>query len=115
MVGIDDPAPHLATAVYLGYDQVRPMGRNEIGGVAALPVFVDYARTAFEAYPPDDFQAPEGITFVTVDKATGRPTSASGQGVVTLPFYTGTEPGAATEESKADEEVRQGEDLLRMF
>lgn len=107
--------PHLATAVYLGYDQVRPMGRNETGGVAALPVFVDYARSAFEAYPPDDFPVPEGISFVTVDKASGRPSSGSGQGVVTLPFYTGTEPGGEGEANSPDEEAQRGEDLLKLF
>ena len=73
--------PHLVTATYLGYDQLQSMGKGEGGSGAALPAYLHYARTALEAYPPDDFMKPEtGIVDVVIHEN------------LTLPFYEGTEP-----------------------
>ena len=107
--------PYLATGVFVGYDQVKPMGRLETGGNAALPIFVDYARSALEAYPADDFTAPPGITFVTVDKATGQKASGESSATVTLPFYTGTEPGSGSAREQTQETIKRGEDLLKQL
>ncbi len=107
--------PYLVTSVYVGYDRVKPMGRQETGGHVALPVFVDYARTALEAYPPDDFPVPPGITFMRVDGRTGTAAGPESTKVLNLPFYAGTEPGRYTEESRAAEAIKRGEDLLKQF
>lgn len=53
--------PHLVTGVYVGYDQVQPLGRQEQGGRTALPIFVDYRQQVEAQYPPDDFVMPPGI------------------------------------------------------
>ncbi|MEG1610955.1 MAG: penicillin-binding transpeptidase domain-containing protein, partial [Bilophila sp.] len=79
--------PYLVTGVYIGYDQLKPMGRDGSGSSAALPIFVEYAKTVFEAYPPDDFPVPEGITFADVDASTGRLASAGSGVTLRLPFY----------------------------
>ena len=103
--------PYLVTGVYVGYDQVKSMGRGGSGSGAALPIFVDYAKTAFEAYPPDDFEVPEGVTFATVDPSSGR-MSESG---LRLPFYAGTEPGSGTSEEAVSGVNAHGEDLLKQM
>lgn len=107
--------PSLVTAVYVGYDQVKPMGRQETGGHVALPIFVDYAKIALEAYPPDDFPVPPGITFARVDGQTGAPAGPDSTKILTLPFYAGTEPGRETEESRSAEAAKRGEDLLKQL
>lgn len=107
--------PYLATGVYVGYDQVRPMGRDGSGSSAALPIFVNYAREAFSAYPPDDFEAPEGISFARVDAASGYLAGPGSARALTLPFYTGSQPGpgdGATPDAAAAE---RGEDLLKQL
>lgn len=104
--------PYLVTGVYIGYDQVKPMGREGSGSSAALPLFVAYAKTAFEAYPPDDFPVPEGITFAQVDPQSGY---LAGGGGLRLPFYQGSEPGLATSEDMASDVNRRGEDLLKQL
>lgn len=53
--------PYLVTGVYMGYDQLQPLGRLEAGGRTATPVFVDYRKEVEDQYPPDDFIMPEGI------------------------------------------------------
>ncbi|MCQ2444821.1 MAG: hypothetical protein MJ061_04960 [Mailhella sp.] len=101
--------PHLVTATYVGYDQVQPMGRGEGGGQAALPAYVHYAKEGLKAYPPDDFEKPDGIVMASA-------------GGATMPFAAGTEPGRgssldAMDGGPADPEAalqaKQGEDLLR--
>ncbi len=53
--------PHLVTGVYMGYDQLRSLGRRETGGSTALPAFVSYRKKVEYMYPPDDFVMPSGI------------------------------------------------------
>ncbi len=59
--------PYLLTGVYLGFDQVQPMGKGETGGTAALPAFVDYRMAVEPYYPTEDFVAPPGIVWASVD------------------------------------------------
>ncbi|MCH5277132.1 MAG: PBP1A family penicillin-binding protein [Desulfovibrionaceae bacterium] len=96
--------PYLVTGTYIGYDQVQPMGRGETGSGAALPVYVEYARNALEAYPPDDFTAPEDIVFATVDG-------------LSLPFIPGTQPGTGygMDAMGGAPEAEHGEDLLKQL
>ncbi|GAA0316544.1 penicillin-binding protein 1A [Psychrobacter aestuarii] len=43
--------PTNATVVWMGFDQPTTMGRHEYGGVAALPVWIDFMRTALKGVP----------------------------------------------------------------
>ncbi len=98
--------PHLVTGTYIGYDIVEPMGRGETGSNAALPTYIYYAKTALEAYPPDDFAAPTDIVFAPVDNEI-------------MPFMPGTEPGTGYGMDALDHAPDQApdaaEDLLRQL
>jgi len=59
--------PCLTTAVYVGFDQLAPLGRLEAGGRTAAPIFNYYRSVIEDRYPADDFTAPEGIVFATVE------------------------------------------------
>ncbi len=56
--------PYLCTGVYVGYDHMDSLGRQEQGGRTAAPIFRAYREKADEAYrdAPQDFTMPEGIT-----------------------------------------------------
>lgn len=43
--------PTQVSVVWLGFDQPDTLGRGEYGGVAALPVWVDYMRSALKSVP----------------------------------------------------------------
>ena len=88
------------------------MGRSGSGSSLALPIFVEYAKTALNAYPPDDFDVPDGITFANVDPSSGHLVSGGG---LRLPFYTGTEPGSSTSEEAISGVNTRGEDLLKQM
>jgi len=103
--------PSLVTSVFVGYDIPKPMGRSEVGGVVALPIFVDYAKIAFNEYPKSDFIVPAGVSFARVNNA-GHLASASDEGrTYLLPFYIGTQP---SKESSFDS-PKGGNDLLKQL
>jgi penicillin-binding protein 1A len=39
-------SPSITCGVWMGYDEKRPLGENETGGVAALPIWMDFMRAA---------------------------------------------------------------------
>ncbi|WP_300925400.1 penicillin-binding protein 1A [uncultured Desulfovibrio sp.] len=53
--------PYLVTGVYVGYDQLQPLGRLEQGGRTAAPIFRYYRSVVEELYEPEDFTMPDGI------------------------------------------------------
>ncbi|GHU94026.1 penicillin-binding protein [Deltaproteobacteria bacterium] len=53
--------PYLVTGVYVGYDQLQSLGRQEQGGRTAAPVFRNYRAKVEDLYAAQDFVMPEGI------------------------------------------------------
>ena len=60
----------VATA-WVGFDQNKPLGRREVGGVAALPIWIDFMRSALEGKPENSLKRPEGIVTLRIDPRTG--------------------------------------------
>ena len=50
-----------AAVVWIGYDQPRKLGDRETGGGLALPVWIDYMRTALKGTPVEEPAPPEGV------------------------------------------------------
>jgi penicillin-binding protein 1A len=86
-------SPQTVAGVWVGYDQARPLGRNEAGSRAASPIFIDYMREALANEPKRDFEVPtSGIVFARIDPKTGL-VARSGDGVAVFqPFREGTAP-----------------------
>jgi penicillin-binding protein 1A len=85
-------SPDLVVGVFVGFDQPRPMGRGQTGGVVAAPIFTEFMKVALADAPPKEFQAPPGIEFIPVHRRTGLRAEAGGQGVILEAFKPGTEP-----------------------
>ena len=60
----------VATA-WLGFDQNLELGKNEFGGAAALPMWIDFMRVALADSPDRPRPVPEGIANVRIDPRTG--------------------------------------------
>ena len=43
----------IVTSVWTGFDSHQPLGRNEVGGKAALPIWINYMRTALQNVPDE--------------------------------------------------------------
>ena len=105
--------PHLVSSIYLGYDQPRPMGKLETGGLAAAPIYGAYAVKALESYPPDDFAMPSGIHMVSVRERAAAFGKDGADRSFTLPFMEGTGPDATA--SGGPEATKPAEDLLKQI
>ena len=53
--------PSIVTAVYIGFDKPKSMGRAGYGGTIAVPVWVDYMRFALKGTDNKGMKAPDGI------------------------------------------------------
>ncbi len=62
----------IATGVWVGYDQEKTLGRGEVGGRSALPIWTEYMKKAHKDLPKEDFKVPTGITFTNIDLDTGK-------------------------------------------
>ncbi len=60
----------VATA-WVGFDQDKPLGKREVGGTAALPIWMDYMKIALEGREENTLQSPEGIVIMRIDPKTG--------------------------------------------
>ncbi len=78
--------------MWIGYDSERSLGRNQTGGRIAAPVFKDYMQAALGKAPIVDFPIPQGITFVSIDRDTGRAASPDGTASFLEAFKLGSEP-----------------------
>ncbi|MGL1863968.1 MAG: PBP1A family penicillin-binding protein [Pseudodesulfovibrio sp.] len=85
-------SPYLMTGVYVGFDELKPMGKWETGSRAASPIWVGYRKAVEEDYPYEDFTQPPGIVMVRVDGTSGKLASPSSKKEFFLPFKAGTEP-----------------------
>ncbi len=85
-------SPQIATGAWIGYDQVRTLGKNETGARAALPMWIEYMRAALEPYPPVDFSQPEGVVVVRIDKKSGLLAASDASETLFQPFRDGTQP-----------------------
>ena len=53
--------PDVVTAVYIGFDKPKSMGRAGYGGTIAVPVWVDYMRFALKGGQGKGMKVPEGV------------------------------------------------------
>jgi penicillin-binding protein 1A len=92
-VGFD---PNVTVGVWIGNDEKKPIGYNETGTTAALPMWMDFMKVYIELYGdranPPQFESPGNIVFMPVDRATGEPAGADGAAVVNEAFISGTQP-----------------------
>lgn len=56
---------------WVGFDQPQPLGRGEVGGRAALPMWIDFMRVALEAQPEQWPERPAGLVSVRINPRNG--------------------------------------------
>ena len=71
--------PELVSSVWVGFDNMRTLGKEETGSKAAAPIWVSFMKKALSEISPFDaksgekrpFQVPDGIVTAVIDPATG--------------------------------------------
>jgi penicillin-binding protein 1A len=92
-VGFD---PNITVGVWIGHDEKKPIGGNETGTTAALPMWMDFMKAYLDLYAdrekPPTFEPPGNIVFMPVDRLTGEPVTADTVAAVNEAFISGTQP-----------------------
>jgi len=70
--------PEFTCVVWLGYADNRPLGEGKdrdgltfTGGTQAAPIWTEFMKAACDGLPVRDFDVPENIEFVEIDRRTG--------------------------------------------
>jgi penicillin-binding protein 1A len=63
--------PELVTGVWVGKDKDEPLGRNETGSRAAIPIWLQYMQEALANRPKINFPVPANIQFLKVQSKSG--------------------------------------------
>ena len=82
--------PELLTVVWVGMDDNQPVGLS--GTQAALPIWTSFMTRALAGRANVTFSAPDGISFVDIDRDTGKIAAPGCPRVFNEAFLTGTEP-----------------------
>jgi penicillin-binding protein 1A len=67
---------HMVAITWLGFDNVDPLGRGEVGGTAALPAWIDFMRVALNGIKEKVPEMPPGMVTMKIDVDTGQPVGA---------------------------------------
>ncbi len=68
--------PSLVAVAWVGFDKPASLGPQETGAQAALPIWMDYMRTALKDVPESEAIMPPGLEMVAIDPKTGQPSTA---------------------------------------
>jgi penicillin-binding protein 1A len=68
---------HLVTTTWVGFDNNQKLGRGEYGGVAALPIWINFMEVALDGVPENLSAQPDGVITVRIDPETGERASPS--------------------------------------
>jgi len=82
--------PELLAVVWVGFDDNTPLGLS--GTQAAVPIWASFMMKALAGHPNVPFEAPEGVSFVEIDRDTGKLATPTCPRVTTESFLAGTEP-----------------------
>lgn len=90
----------LVAVAWMGFDQPKTLGRNETGGSAALPIWIDYMAVALKNVPEEPFNPPAGVMVMQIDPQTG--VRSSGGGISEYFYQEFPAPDHAAESSGAE-------------
>jgi penicillin-binding protein 1A len=103
--------PKVVAVAWIGFDTPAPLGANETGGLAALPIWMTYAGRVLKGVPEEAFEPPPGVVTADINPVTGF-RETDGRSKTVEFFYQETLPGIGEagamgrDAAKPPEEVR---------
>ena len=92
--------PNISTGVWVGFDKEKTIGKSEVGGKSALPIWLDYMKDAHSNLPILTFPVPPGVKIVKIDVESGKLANSASARVIDQAFIEGTEPTSAASRSE---------------
>lgn len=84
--------PQLMSLSWVGYDQAKPLGKNETGSRAAAPAWVTFMQQALEDMPARHFAIPDTMEFYPIDPKSGLLVPEKNPDAMVEMFKPGTAP-----------------------
>ena len=84
--------PDLVAAVWVGFDDMRQLGRGEQGARVALPIWVGFMTQALKNQPPRPFVQPPGVVTSRIDPKSGLLAAPGAPSGIDEYFLEGTAP-----------------------
>lgn len=85
-------SPSVTAGVWVGQDTSESLGNLETGARTALPIWMDFMKTALSKHTYQYFDIPDDVVQVAVDPTTGLPVDKDNPSAVLALFKKGTEP-----------------------
>ncbi len=80
--------PTLVASVWVGFDQLRPLGEGEEGSRTAVPIWTDFMAKALRGVPDRLWPVPGGLVQVRISPVTGEIASADDPDAIFETFMT---------------------------
>jgi penicillin-binding protein 1A len=84
--------PDLVAAVYVGFDDPKPLGSHETGASVAVPIFKQFMSEAMKSKPAVPFRVPPGLRMVRINPATGALAAMGDKEAIWEAYIPDTEP-----------------------
>jgi penicillin-binding protein 1A len=102
--------PTLVGISWIGFDTPKPLGKGEVGGRSALPVWMDFMKTALKGVPQQMLPQPPGLVDVAINPVNGKAVSPGTPGSIVEvvqqdripPHDDGTNPFGEAQAAGAD-------------
>ena len=102
--------PRLVAVAWIGLDTPAPLGANETGGFAALPIWMGYAGRVLKGTPEEEADPPPGIAVANINPVTGF-REPDGRSKTIEYFYQETLPGVGEEGAGSRDAARPPEEV----
>jgi penicillin-binding protein 1A len=101
---------YLVTSVWVGFDNHEPLGRRELGGRAALPVWIEYMGVALDGVEDKPPPVPDGLAQARIDAETGLLATLDNPNAIMEIFQAGRLPPMQETDQGGDQDVPLEED-----
>ena len=103
--------PRIVAVAWIGFDTPAPLGANETGGLAALPMWMTYMGRVLKGVPEEETELPPGVVVAGINPVSGL-REPDGRSKTTEFFYVESLPGVG-EEGAATREAAKPSDEVR--
>jgi penicillin-binding protein 1A len=94
--------PSIVAVSWVGFDDFRELGRIEVGGRAALPMWIDYMRVVLPELPELPITQPPGLITARIDPKTGKLANPDNPNATFEVFRARNAPSEIEESTKPD-------------
>jgi penicillin-binding protein 1A len=104
--------PQLVAGVWVGYDDMRSLGKRQTGGRVAVPIWTSFMKETLAGQPVVKFSIPSGIEFASIEPVSGLLAPPGSEQAIVQAFREGTAPDRYYDPAEAE---RLTDDMMHIF